>query len=133
MSARRRGGVIFVTSVTGFVATPLWSLYAATKAFDLLLSEGLAAELRADGVDVLALAPGTTRTEFLDGAGINDFMSLEPEAVVRQGLACLGRSDVVLTGWFYRSGIFATRFLPRAVNRAVFGRLLAGMRKHQAR
>lgn len=128
MRARRRGGMIFVTSVTGFVATPLWSLYSATKAFDLLLGEALAAELRADGIDVLSLAPGTTRTEFLDGAGINDFMSLEAEAVVRHGLDRLGRSDMVVPGWFYRSGIFATRFLPRAVNRAVFGRLLAGMR-----
>jgi uncharacterized protein len=133
MRARRRGGLIFVTSVTGFVATPLWSLYAATKAFELLLGEGLAAELRDDGVDVLALAPGTTRTEFLDGAEIKEFMSLEPEAVVRQALARLGRSDVAVTGWFYRSGIFATRFLPRAVNRAVFGWLLAGMRTHQTR
>jgi uncharacterized protein len=133
MRARRRGGLIFVTSVTGFVATPLWSLYAATKAFDLLLSEGLAAELCADGVDVLALAPGTTRTEFLDEAGINDFMSLEPEAVVRQALARLGHSDLAITGWFYRGGIFATRLLPRTVNRAVFGRLLAGMRINQKR
>ncbi|MFO7663633.1 MAG: SDR family NAD(P)-dependent oxidoreductase [Chloroflexota bacterium] len=131
--ARGRGGLIFVTSVTGFVATPLWSLYAATKAFDLLLGEGLAAELRADGVDVLALAPGTTRTEFLDGAGINDFMSLKPEAVVREALARLGRSDLAVTGWFYRCGIFATRFLPRTVNRAVFGRLLVGMRSKPER
>lgn len=128
MQARRRGGIIFVSSVAGFTATPLWSLYSATKAFDLLLGEGLAAEIRSGGVDVLSLAPGTTRTEFLDVAGINDFMSLEPEAVVRQALERLGRSDLVVTGWFFRGGIFATRFLPRAVNRAVFGRLLSGMR-----
>jgi short-subunit dehydrogenase len=128
MRARKAGGIIIVASVTGFVATPQWSLYSASKAFNLLLGEGLAAELRGDGVDVLTLAPGTTRTEFLDNAGINDFMSLEADAVVRQGLNHLGRAGTVVPGWFYRGGIFATRFLPRPINRAVFGRLLAGMR-----
>jgi uncharacterized protein len=127
MRARRRGGLIFVSSVVGFVATPLWSLYSATKAFDLLLGEGLAAELRNDGVEVLTLAPGTTRTEFLEGAALNDFMSLEPEVVVGRALEGLGRSDMVVPGWFYRGGILATRFLPRPASRYVFGRLLARM------
>jgi short-subunit dehydrogenase len=129
MRARRRGGIIFLSSVTGFAGTPLWSLYSATKAFNLLLGEGLAAELRADGVDVLALAPGTTRTEFLDVAGIGDFMGLEPEQVVGHALRHLGRSDVYVPGAFYGLGVFAMRFLPRSVNRAVFGRIIAGMRR----
>lgn len=129
MRARRRGGIIFLSSVTGFAGTPLWSLYAATKAFNLLLGESLAAELRADGVAVMALAPGTTRTEFLDVAGINDFMSMEAERVVGQALARLGRSDLVVPGLFYSAGVFAMRFLPRSVNRAVYGRILAGMRR----
>jgi short-subunit dehydrogenase len=129
MRARRRGGIVFLSSVTGFVGTPLWSLYSGTKAFNLLLSEGLAAELRADGVDVLVVAPGTTRTEFLDVAGISDFMALEAERVVGHALRHLGRSDVYVPGAFYGVGVFAMRFLPRAVNRAVFGRILAGMRR----
>lgn len=129
MRARGRGGMIFLSSVTGFAATPQWSLYAATKAFNLLLGEGLAAELRAAGVDVMALAPGTTRTEFLDVAGISDFMGMEAEAVVGHALERLGRSDVVVPGLFYRGGVFAMRFLPRSVNRAVFGRLIAEMQR----
>ncbi len=129
MRDRQRGGIIFLSSVTGFAGTPQWSLYSATKAFNLLLGEALAAELRAGGVDVMALAPGTTRTEFLDVAGINDFMGMDVDAVVGHALRRLGRSDVVVPGWFYRGGIFAMRFLPRSVNRAVFGRFIAGMRR----
>jgi short-subunit dehydrogenase len=128
MRARRRGGVVILSSVTGFVGTPQWTLYSATKGFDLLLGEGLAAELRADGVDVMALAPGTTRTEFLDVAGIDDFMGMDAADVVAHALVRLGQDDVLVPGWFYRSGTFAMRFLPRSVNRAVFGRLLASMR-----
>ena len=131
MRARRRGGVVIVASVAGFVGTPLWSLYAATKGFDLLLGEGLAAELRGDGVDVLTPAPGTTRTEFLDLAGLDDFMALDAADVVAHALTRLGRSDVVVPGWFYRGGTLAMRFLPRAVNRAVFGRVLAAMRTEE--
>lgn len=129
MRARRRGGIIFLSSVTGFAGTPQWSLYSGTKAFNLLLGEGLAAELRSDGVDVLALAPGTTRTEFLDVAGVGDFMALNAEQVVGRALGRLGRSDVYVPGLFYGAGIFAMRFLPRSVSRAVFGRILAGMRR----
>jgi short-subunit dehydrogenase len=129
MRARRRGGIIFLSSVAGFAGAPQWSLYSATKAFNLLLGEGLAAELRGDGVDVLVLAPGTTRTEFLDVAGIGDFMSLGVEQVVSQALGRLGRSDIVTPGLFYRAGIFVMRFLPRSVNRVVYGRILAGMRR----
>ena len=131
MRARQRGGVVIVASVAGFVGTPLWSLYAATKGFDLLLGEGLAAELRGDGVDVLTPAPGTTRTEFLDLAGLDDFMALDAADVVAHALTRLGRSDVVVPGWFYRGGTLAMRFLPRAVNRAVFGRVLAAMRTEE--
>ena len=131
MRDRRRGGVVIVASVAGFVGTPQWSLYAATKGFDLLLGEGLAAEFRADGLDVLTLAPGTTRTEFLDLAGLNDFMALDAAEVVAHALNRLGHADVVVPGWFYRGGTWAMRLLPRRVNRAVFGRVLAAMRTEE--
>ena len=131
LRARRRGGIVMVASVTGFVGTPLWALYSASKAFDLHFGEALAAELRPHGVDVLTLAPGTTRTEFLNEAGIGDFMGMEAADVVAHALDRLGRADVVVPGWFYRGGTFAMRFLPRSVNRSVFGRILAATRMEE--
>lgn len=127
MRDRRRGGIIFLSSVAGFAGTPQWGLYSATKAFNLLLGEALAAELRAAGVDVMSLAPGATRTEFFDVAGLGKERGMAVEQVVGDALARLGRSDVVVSGWFNRSGVFAMRFLPRTVNRAVFGRFISEM------
>ena len=129
MRDRGHGGIIFLSSVTGFVGTPQWSLYSASKGFNLLLGEALAAECRAAGVAVMALAPGTTRTEFLDVAGIGNQMGMAAEAVVSHALDRLGRADVVVPGWFFRGGVFAMRFLPRAVNRAVFGYVLRQMQR----
>jgi short-subunit dehydrogenase len=63
MTNRKRGGIIFVSSVSGYIATPLATTYAASKVYDLFLAEGLGYELSKDGVDVLALCPGSTATE----------------------------------------------------------------------
>ena len=46
---RRRGGIIFLSSVVGLVGSPQRSNYAATKGHNLLLAEGLAAELTPSG------------------------------------------------------------------------------------
>jgi short-subunit dehydrogenase len=120
--------VVIVASVAGSVGTPL-SLYAATKGSTCCWA-GLAAELRGDGVDVLTLAPGTTH-RVLDPGRPRRLHGPDAADVVATALSRLGRADVVVPGWFYRGGTFAMRFLPRGVNRAVFGRLLAAMRTEE--
>jgi len=65
MATRRRGGVIVVTSGAAWCGGDTLSVYGATKAFDLVLAEGLWAEWREVGVDVLALVLGPTDTPSL--------------------------------------------------------------------
>ena len=69
MRQRKRGGIIFVSSVSGYIATPYESSYAASKVYELFLAESLRYELGKEGVDVLALCPGSTDTEFHEIAG----------------------------------------------------------------
>jgi uncharacterized protein len=64
MANRKRGGIISVSSVSGYIATPLASTYAASKVYELFLTEALGYELAKEGVDMLALCPGLTKTEF---------------------------------------------------------------------
>jgi short-subunit dehydrogenase len=70
MLARGRGGLIFVSSVFGFFPVPMMGTYAASKAYDLFFAEALAEELDGSGVDVMALCPGLTRTEFFEVADL---------------------------------------------------------------
>ena len=62
MVERGRGGIVFMSSFAAEAGTATVALYSATKAFDLLLAEGLWYELRDSGVDVVAIRPGSTRT-----------------------------------------------------------------------
>jgi uncharacterized protein len=62
MRERKRGGIIIVGSGACYGGLPGISVYGATKAFDLVLAEGLWAELRSHGVDVLNLILGKTDT-----------------------------------------------------------------------
>lgn len=62
MRARGRGGIILVGSGACYGGLTGIAVYSATKAFDLCLGEGLWAELRLHGVDVLNLIMGRTDT-----------------------------------------------------------------------
>jgi short-subunit dehydrogenase len=62
MRARGRGGVLLVNSGACYGGGSFLTTYAASKAFDLVFAEGLWAELRDHGVDVLSLVMGQTDT-----------------------------------------------------------------------
>lgn len=125
----RRAGVIVVSSVAGFQALPYFSTYAATKSFDLMFAEALAAEVKDRGVDVLALCPGATRTKFFDRANLRSsimpFM-IDPDIVASRGLAALGNRTVIVTDpvqRIVRAPALALRFLKRVMTTKVMRRL----------
>jgi short-subunit dehydrogenase len=64
MVAAGRGSIINVASTAGYQPVPYMSTYAATKAFVVSFSLALHYELDGTGVNVMALCPGATRTEF---------------------------------------------------------------------
>jgi short-subunit dehydrogenase len=128
MRQRGRGGIIFVASTVAFAGVPAMSNYAGSKAQALVLAEGLAKELRNDGIAVLALCPGPTRTA-LWPAGSGPGSAMPPRAVVDIALKNLGRTTTVVAGWKNSLTALATRLLPRAWNATIFGRVIGGMLK----
>lgn len=130
MRERRKGGMIFVASIMAFAGAPVWSNYCATKAYDLILAEGLGRELQKHGVDVMALCPGTTRTEFQQVANTREVMAMDPDVVVRHALKTLGNRNTTVAGLVNFLLVFSTRLQPRWLNTTMFGLAVQRMRTH---
>lgn len=99
---RRKGGILNVASIAGFLPGPGMAVYYATKAYVISFSEALHQELKSRGVRVTALCPGPVPTEFQARAGIGSdvfpaFISRSAEAVAKEAYRALkeGRRLVV--------------------------------------
>jgi len=64
MISKGEGGVINVGSVASLTPVPYSSVYAATKAYVLSLSEGLRYEYKDFNIQIMALLPGATISNF---------------------------------------------------------------------
>jgi short-subunit dehydrogenase len=139
-SARQPGAprpaIINIASVAGFVPLPYSAVYAATKAFVLSFSLALAEEARQRGVQVLAVNPGSTQTNFFEVAGKTPFghpARMQTSAqVVREALRAFDRGKtMVTTGIPNKAMVFATRWLPRSVITAMVGAVMRKSNVHQ--
>jgi len=104
MRERGRGVVINVSSLGSFVPGKGMAVYGATEAFLNYYSLALQAELVGTGIEVHALCPGFTRTEFHDPMAENGFdrtrvpeqMWMAADTVVAASLAALGSEQVLV-------------------------------------
>jgi len=71
LASAGEGAIINIGSVVGLAPEFGMSVYGATKAFVLFLSQGLSLELSPKGVYVQAVLPAATRTEIWERAGID--------------------------------------------------------------
>jgi short-subunit dehydrogenase len=100
MVERGRGGILMVCSMSGVCGAARTVAYAASKAFEQVWAEGLWAELKPKGVDVVALIAGATRTPAMarSGALVERFDPADPEDVAREGLEHLAEGPVWVPG-----------------------------------
>ncbi|WP_430331165.1 SDR family NAD(P)-dependent oxidoreductase [Rhodococcus sp. ACT016] len=100
MKERRRGGLLLVGSMAGFLGSAQISIYAGVKSFCRTFAEGLWLEMREYDVDVLEMVLGVTRTPAMARAGLNmDIPGLHvsaPADVAAQALANLANGPVVV-------------------------------------
>lgn len=129
MLARRRGGILNVSSVAAFPPGPLMAVYYASKAFVQSFSDALREELRGTPISVTSLAPGPVSTEFASRSGIGslgffDRNSLPAKQVAAAGYQAFRRKKRNCTpGLFNRIGTIATRTLPRAISARIVARV----------
>jgi short-subunit dehydrogenase len=133
MVARRGGDVLIVASTASFQAVPYVSTYAATKAFDLYLAEGLAEEMKPYGVRVCALCPGTTESEFHELAGHPSHAKgreQTAQAVARNGLKALAAGkSYVISGLGNYLGAHGERLVPRRLVTRIAAKLFRPAKK----
>lgn len=133
MVARRRGGIVLLSSMASFGGTFLSAHYAATKAYLRVLAEGLWIELRPYGVDIVASCPGTVRTPtFLKDDPVERRFGtlpvIECGPVVSDTLRALGRRPVVVPGRIDRLvAALMQRVLPRKALIALTARATRAM------
>jgi len=129
MIAKRRGAILNVSSVAGFLPIPGDAVYAATKAYVTSFSEALRAELQGTGVSICAVCPGPVQTEFQEVAkrqGVQPklgpkFFLVPAEQVVREALAALETDrPLVIPGFAVKVTMLVSRVIPMPVLRFLF-------------
>ncbi len=115
--ARGRGGILLMSSLSGFQGSAFVGTYAASKAFNTVLGESLWVELRQHGVDVLVCAAGATSTPSFDRQTPADKRKLvfpmRPQEVARSALAHLEHGPVYIPGALNRLVATCGRLLGR--------------------
>ncbi len=103
MVKRGEGQVINVASLAGLLPSgPSHTLYGAAKSFLIKFSESLHSELSSRGVNICAVCPGFTYSEFHDVAGnrkqvskLPNLMWMDADTVARQGLDAVARGEFI--------------------------------------
>ncbi len=129
MRERKRGTIINVSSAAGFQPIPFMATYAATKSFVSSFSEAIAEENRPYGIQVLALCPGPTTTNFFAASNIDGLSQVKGqqtvEEVVETAMRAVksGRTKVV-SGFANKISAFLGSYVPNAVSRKVLAKIL---------
>lgn len=121
MVKRKRGKILNVGSISGFLASPHASTYYGSKAWLLSFSQGVAASLRGTGVSVTIVCPGPTYTAFdWHNGGENAAppprkrFQMDASEVAAQAYRGLNRGQMtVIPGALNRFLAFLTKVLPR--------------------
>ncbi len=116
MKKRNRGAVIFLSSMVGTMPVPFMSTYSATKVFPRFFAESLYGELAGTGVDVLAVLPGDTSTEFRETADLSNAFPIPARSaddVVTTTFSALGKSPSVIDGAANKVSAFFMGLMPK--------------------
>lgn len=108
-----------VASTAAYQPVPNMTIYAATKAFMLFFSRGLRHELRKEKVNVTALCPGGTESDFFGPAQMEEVVKknaqfmMKAEEVAKLGInGVLKNKSVVIPGFTNKAGALSAKLFP---------------------
>jgi uncharacterized protein len=129
MRERRAGTIINVSSAAGFQPIPFMATYAATKAFVSSFTEAVAEENRPYGIKMLALCPGSTKTNFFAASNIDRPIQVKGQQTVEQVVetamraVASGRTKVV-SGFANRIGALMGSYVPNFLTTRIMAKAL---------
>lgn len=134
MRVARRGTIINVSSAAGFQPIPFMATYAASKAFVSSFSEAIAEENRPFGIKILALCPGSTKTNFFAASNIERPIQVKGqqtvEDVVDTAMKAIAHNKTkVVSGWANYLGSIAGTLVPNSISSRVMAKALRS--RHQ--
>jgi short-subunit dehydrogenase len=125
MIERRKGHIVNMSSIAGYIGTPSYSVYAATKFGIRGFTEALRREVGIYGVLVSGVYPGGVLTEFMRYTGTKrktsittpKFLRLTADQVSKAILRVVvkGKHEMIIP-WPMRIGIWLNILFPRLVD-----------------
>ncbi len=126
MLARRSGHIINMSSVAGYIAPPLYSVYSATKYGVRAFTSSLRREVYPFGIKVSGIYPGPALTEFGQHTGNNvvkrsfrvpDWLYMSSESIARR-VVRLARQPcrAVIIPWWFRPVFWVDTLAPGLVD-----------------
>jgi len=122
---RRRGGILNVGSVAGFLPGPNMAVYYASKAFVLSFTEALAEEMSGSGLTFSVLCPGPTESNFGNVARGGKTRQVQRQKMSAATVARIGHQKfraekiVVVPGISNQLLAFSTRIVSRTFARKI--------------
>lgn len=116
MIKRRKGGIVLMSSLAGYQGSPKIATYAASKAFNAVLAEGLWNELKKHNIDAIASCAGAISTPgYKNAQNTKDAPgTLSPKEVAEDTLNALGKGPTAIPGFTNKMAhFFMNRILPR--------------------
>jgi len=116
-----QGSIINISSTAAFQPIPFMAAYAASKSFVLSWSEALSYELKKEGVSVLAVCPGWTKTGFIQNAKMEAHQISSPALQTPQQVALTAikawksSKTVVISGLRNRILALSGALMPRSI------------------
>ncbi len=124
MMEKGKGGIILMSSLAGAQGSPKIATYAASKAFNAILAEGLWYELKNHGIDVLACCAGAVSTPgYKNAQNAKDPPgTLAAAQVVLKTLNALGKGPTTIPGITNKMAhFFMVRLFPKKLAISIMG------------
>jgi short-subunit dehydrogenase len=102
MTPNKKGGLLFVASLSGHMPNPYFANYAGSKSYVLNFGASLYGELKPKGIDVTVLSPGLTNTPMVKDNGVNwsktPMKAMDANEVASIGVNALGKKLMAIPG-----------------------------------